>query len=113
MRLTELSPKWVWLPQWSKQSPTFYVGVSFNCPCGPCNASACPTCGHRPDPKRLAVMFWPPIDPECLLGKMFELADNNGHRRTGDSFETLTLTPSVGFDSIGHWHGCITDGEIK
>ncbi len=34
--------------------------------------------------------------------------------RSGDTFETLTLTPSVDAAShgVGHWHGFITNGEI-
>ncbi len=36
-------------------------------------------------------------------------------QRTGDTFETLTLTPSVDAAShgVGHWHGFITNGEIR
>jgi hypothetical protein len=48
-----------------------------------------------------------------MLGRVFELPHNGGHERvTGESFDTLTLNPSVGFDSIGHWHGRITNGEM-
>jgi len=28
-----------------------------------------------------------------------------------EELDTLTLQPSIGFDSIGHWHGNITNGE--
>jgi len=31
----------------------------------------------------------------------------------GDSFENLSLTPSVDASKYGHWHGFITDGEIR
>lgn len=58
------------------------------------------------------VNFWPPIDPENLQGTLINIPNNNGHARTGDTFETLTLSPSVGFGSIGHWHGHIINGEI-
>ncbi len=34
-------------------------------------------------------------------------------QRSGDSFETLTLTPSIDASGDGHWHGFITNGEIK
>jgi hypothetical protein len=111
MKLTELNPRWINLAQWSKLSPPFYVGVSFDCP--HCKPQACPTCGHCEPIKRLAVMFWPPIDPAKLLGTMFVLAHNGGHERTGDTFETLTLSPGIGFEEIGHWRGQLTNGEIS
>lgn len=98
MRLAELRPKWVTLNGW-KMAEQFSVGVSFDCP--HCNE------------KRLAVMFWPPIDPAGLLGRMFELPDNGGHKRvSGDTFDTLTLQPSIGFDNPPHFHGHITNGEV-
>lgn len=109
MRLTELRPKWVTLNQWAATSPPFYIGVSFDCPhC--IQKGTCPTCGHY-EAKRLSVSFWPPIDPESVMGRLFELPPNGGHARTNDTFDTLTLVPSVGFDSIGHWHGNITNGN--
>lgn len=108
MRLSELSPRWIGLQNWASKD-NFYVGISFLCP--HCQPKACPTCGHLPEHKRLAVNFWPPIDPANLMGNLFQIPPNGGHARTGDTFETITLTPSIGFDSIGHWHGNITNGE--
>jgi len=32
---------------------------------------------------------------------------------SGASFETLTVTPSLDASRAGHWHGFITDGEIR
>jgi hypothetical protein len=32
--------------------------------------------------------------------------------RTGDSFETLSLTPSIDCSHFGHWHGFLTAGAI-
>lgn len=106
MKLTGLKPKWIELNNWASESK-FYVGVSFLCPHCPADA---PEHGENRR-RRPAVNFWPPIDPDCLLGRIFDLPHNGGHARTGDTFETLTLTPSVGFESIGHWHGHITNGE--
>ena len=31
----------------------------------------------------------------------------------GETFETLTLTPSVDASAAGHWHGHVTDGEVR
>lgn len=109
MRLSELSPHWVGLNNWASPS-IFRVGISFLCP--HCD-SKLPEHGETRR-RRLAVKFWPPIDPDGLLGKMFDLPNEGYHRRiSGDTFENLTLEPSIGFDSIGHWHGRITNGEIK
>jgi hypothetical protein len=113
MRLVDLSPRWVSPAQWANQSPPYYVGVSFDCPCVKCRAPACPTCGHAPDAKRLQVSFWPHIDPQGAVQQFsLSFADHGEHRRTGDTFDTLTLSPSVGFEGIGHFHGHISNGEV-
>jgi hypothetical protein len=46
---------------------------------------------------------------------MFDYPEINGaHKRiAGETFDTLTIEPSIGFEGIGHWHGHITNGEIK
>jgi hypothetical protein len=112
MRLSDLNPKWVTLAGWASQAP-FYVGLSFDCPCHRCRHDACPTCGHAPRPKRLSVSFWPPVDPQNVAATfMSPVPDNGGHRRQGETFDDLTLSPSVGFDAIGHWHGHITAGNV-
>lgn len=33
--------------------------------------------------------------------------------RTGDDFETLSITPSIDASAAKHWHGFITNGEIR
>jgi hypothetical protein len=63
----------------------------------------CPHCRET----RLAVFFSNPIDGGLPSddGKLWE--------RRGDDFDTLTLSLSVDASASGHWHGHITDGEIK
>lgn len=108
MRLTDLSPHWVQPGQWSDQSPPFYIGVSFLCP--HCEHTKCPTCGTQRG-RRLAFNFWPPIDPEGCLGRITEVPHKNFHQRvSGDTFDTLTIQPSIGLDP--HWHGQIINGEM-
>lgn len=34
-------------------------------------------------------------------------------QRQGDTFETLTLAPSIDASRAGHWHGFIQNGEIR
>jgi hypothetical protein len=34
-------------------------------------------------------------------------------QRTGETFETLTLAPSIDCSKWGHWHGLITNGDCN
>lgn len=104
MRLTALAPRWVALHGWV--GPDFLIGVSF----------LCPHCQVQ----RLAVLFDPPIDPAGIkseIGWPLQWGWANGQpiwNRTGaDTFDTLTLMPSVDAGIAGHWHGFIENGEIK
>lgn len=110
-RLVNYEPHWINLPQ-AAPGVRFYIGVSFINPMG--ERGPCPACGHNRD-KRLAVSFWPPIDPENLLAlmdrpAMEQMAKNYHHRSSGETFDALTITPSIGLDPL--WHGNITNGEI-
>lgn len=102
MRLTELKPRWVGtggagitrdgqpVPQRSG------IGLTFECPCG---------CGVRG-----FVAFANPLDG----GPPDDDADHRW-QRTGETFETLTLTPSIlrSTDKGGcGWHGFITNGQV-
>jgi hypothetical protein len=100
---------WVQPAQWSEQVEPFYIGVSFLCP--HCDHTDCPECGaHRG--KRLAVRFWPPIDPGSWEPRVTPIPHVGFHTRvSGDTFEALTLSPSVGLDP--HWHGHIVNGVLK
>ena len=33
--------------------------------------------------------------------------------RTSDDFSTMSVTPSIDASASGHWHGFITNGEIR
>jgi hypothetical protein len=100
MRLTDLAPRWIGVLHWAGEFP-FHVGVSF----------LCPHCREQ----RLAVRFRPPIDPGNYLPQMASppafLGDHLWNR-SGETFEDLTLSPSIDFSAHGHWHGAITAGEI-
>ncbi len=108
-RLTDYAPHWVNLPQ-AAPGVRFYIGVSFINPNG--ERGPCPACGHQRD-RRLAFNFWPPIDPDGLIEKMgIEYPHAGFHTRvSGDTFDTLTISPSIGLDPM--WHGNITNGEIS
>lgn len=69
------------------------VGVILDCPCG---------CGHD-----LYVPFANPLDGGAALEA------RHGWQRTGETFETLTVKPSI--HRVGNscgWHGWITNGEV-
>lgn len=95
MKLTDLNPRWVGYP-----GPV-YDGVSFDCP-------HCRT-------QRLAIKFSPPIDPNGWWPKMTQptYAGVNLWKRTGDTFDTLSLTPSVDASFDSHWHGFIINGQVS
>lgn len=100
MRLVDLDPVFlgnggegVFLADGSPAPRREGVGLACNCPCG-CE-------------RGLYVPFANPLDGGPPL-------EPRGWERKGDTFETLTLTPSilrVGSDSCG-WHGFITDGAV-
>ncbi len=70
------------------------MGILFDCPCGA-------------DGERVCIPFANPLDGGPQYGP-------TGWRRVGDTFETLTLTPSIlRSDPDGcRWHGFITNGEV-
>lgn len=102
MRLVELHPRWVGAggdgisDRDGNPAPLRKgVGVMFDCPCG---------AGHE-DP-RCYVPFLNPLDG----GPALELERPNW-TRTGETFETLTLAPSVHRIGACGWHGFIVDGN--
>lgn len=76
------------------------MAVSFDCPC--CIKA------KRETIQRLAVWFANPIDNLPPTDDATTLWN-----RVGETFETLTLSPSIDASKYGHWHGFITKGEIS
>ncbi len=74
------------------------IGLMYDCPCG---------CGDR-----RYVPFANPIDG----GPCVENSKGASWQRTGDDFETLTLSPSIRHvplnDGDCSWHGWIRDGKV-
>lgn len=120
MKLIDLNPRWF------AEEGRHGQGVIFDCP----------HCVGKTEGKvRLAVAFSPTLDggaPIILGGKpdKFERLMNaireNGEDwptnkvppgflwgRAGDTFETLTFTPSADASASGHWHGFVRGGEIQ
>ena len=74
------------------------VGVLLDCPCG-----------NRDEGHQLYVPFENPLDGGPGIHR-----EGSVWQRTGDTFDALTLTPSIlRMDPGGcRWHGYITDGAI-
>lgn len=111
-------------PAWSAGYPDRKgIGLWFDCP-GTCCASL-PAMGLNADGKavnfdpeegktkklRLHVNFVNPLDGGGRFGD--DTPGRTFWQRTGESFETLTLTPSVDASGFGHWHGFIVGGEAR
>ena len=91
MRLAILNPHWTTTTE-GRQG----MGIMFDCP----------HCWSQ----KLGVWFANPLDGGIPAGP--ECAPTPRWHREGDTFETLTLSPSVDASAVGHWHGFITNGEI-
>lgn len=105
--LRDLAPRWVaqfGAPADAKQ------GISFLCP-------HCRT-------QRLATFFSPPIAGPCAdIKQVHRDQSEPGHladehvgriiwtRVSGDTFDDLTLTPSIDASAWGCWHGHVTNGQ--
>ena len=102
LRLTALHPRWLGAggagvsgPDGQPRSRREGCGIMLDCPCG-----------DRSEGHQLFVPFANPLDGgPCLEPK--------GWQRTGDTFETLTLTPSIQRMEDCRWHGFITNGEVR
>lgn len=115
MRLIDLNPAWG-----GGHPDRQGIGLWFDCP-GTCCADKA-AIGRDADGKainfdpeegktkkmRLFVHFANPVDGGPQFGTR-----GTFWQRTGDTFETLTLFPSVDASGFGHWHGWIQGGEIR
>jgi hypothetical protein len=92
VRLVELDPGWFVTDEGRRG-----MGITFLCPC--CRI------------QHLRIWFANPIDggPPAAPG-VFPLPR---WKRSGDTFDTLTIEPSIDCSKFGHWHGHITAGEIR
>jgi hypothetical protein len=101
VRLNDLVPRWVgerganghWDGHlYIYDTERSGMGITFDCPL------------HLKH--RLAVMFANPIDGGTPM------TDHNLWQRTGETFDDLTLSPSIDASQHGCWHGFITNGEV-
>lgn len=93
MRLVDLNPRW-----WAAAG-RHGQGIRFDCPC--CVAAGRP-------PVLVLVAFANPLDGGAPC------AERSPHwSRQGETFDDLTISPSIDGSSTGHWHGWVTAGEIS
>lgn len=119
MKLLDLDPRWVSISRWDDANGTQHYydnpprvgGITFDCPV---HTERCTCCHQRLQKShRLAVWFTNPVDgqpPQFGIAHLWQ--------RDGDSFETLTLSPSIDasqhvVDGVVCWHGSIKNGEIQ
>jgi hypothetical protein len=100
MRLAELNPKWsITNEYWHyddalKTNPKRHgQGITF----------VCPVCKNH----RVAVWFKNPIDGIEQAPGLSPLWNRNG-----DTFENLTINPSVDLRIASCWHGFVRSGEV-
>ena len=102
MRLTDLNPQWIVPANWSSPE-LFALGFTF----------VCPSCEYP-----VACYFKPSLDPANLRSKYGwpeSFPPPRGELqwdRNGESFEALTLAPSINNDAAGCGHWTLTNGEL-
>lgn len=110
MKLTDLEPRWAQDVLINRDGRgqshfpprEFINAITFLCP--HCRA------------QRLAVTFRPPIGPVEWLTPGQPITETPAvWTREHDTFETLSLSPSIDTSAqfAGHWHGFITNGEVR
>lgn len=90
--LVDLDPHWLFQGDGRRGQ-----GVTFLCPC----------CVGTDRERRVGVAFKNPLDggtPLVDFGPLWQ--------REGETFETLTLSPSIDISASGHWHGFIRAGVV-
>lgn len=106
MRLRDLEPAWI------TTAGRHGMGVSFLCPVHGNNGANGMAC-------YLGVWFENPVDggPAYQPGTPYKPRPGEAWsleplwRREGETFDTLTLSPSI--NAEGHWHGYIRGGEVQ
>lgn len=100
MRLTDLNPRWIGAggegvsdANGNPIPERHGVAIGFDCPCG--------------SDSRVCIMFNNPLDGKGPFDTTRDLWN-----RTGETFETLSITPSIQRRDCCRWHGFVTNGEI-
>jgi hypothetical protein len=110
LKLAELDPHWVGLCQGHA------IGITFLCPhCRKCRIGVAfdePIGGHHLENVigRDVAVF---LTREFMTGTgRFQNSTLKKWHREGETFDGLSLSPSIDTSECGHWHGSVTNGEI-
>lgn len=108
MKLTELEPRW-----FSVQDSTGIAGISFLCP--HCRQARLGVRIAHAAPHIISVGQDEEITHFPAGAQVWQIT---GNAPTFDSenhggFENVSLFPSVDASASGHWHGFITNGEVR
>jgi hypothetical protein len=96
MKLTDFNPRWV---SWSSCANQ-RLGMTFDCP--HCRTQRIGVAFHHKGRELVEDQAIHAQNPDVKIWDM-----------TGDGFEDMTLSPSIDTSAFGHWHGFITNGEIR
>ncbi len=125
MRLADLDPRW-----WGNEGRTGQ-GIVFRCPCCRkvwlCVAFANPIDGGTPfdigtNERRPWRALWHILYGDLrdasvrwrVIEKGVAVVPPGTHwTRAGETFDLLSLAPSVDASKSGHWHGFVTNGEVS
>ena len=110
MRLVDLNP--IWLEKDGNR-----VGFTFLCPC--CQKNRL-TCFTEPTPFKEQVKLMHAAmktTPEDEHDWPIDWVPSNKAAKwtlsSLDSFDAMTVTPSIDASASGNWHGFVTNGEIR
>lgn len=105
MLLTDLEPRWL-------EKDGRRVGLTFFCPC--CLTDRL-TCFFEPTPFRQQVQMMIPIAGKDLGDRVNWVPSKADFAwtKTGDTFDNLTVSPSIDASAAKHWHGFIQGGEVR
>lgn len=132
MKLVDLEPRWL-------ESNGQRVAIMFRCPCSACvgKADIWLTCffvaaGTLPRvPNEYPIeslrgwrgeraLFYEQLKavghPDPVEGAFHDVVDcraDYAWNMIGEDFATMSVTPSIDASASGHWHGFITNGEIR
>jgi hypothetical protein len=128
MRLAELDPKWWAEPGRHGQGVVFlcphcragFIAVPFTNPLDGGAPFSVGTEQARPISRLWAILYGD-LDAPAERGELREgavlpvgawvIPPGYAWQRAGETFETLTLSPSVDASAAGCWHGFVTNGE--
>jgi hypothetical protein len=101
MKLTDLDPRY-----FVKDGSTHPVGITFDCPC----------CVGTARAVRLAIALHldgTNFDPEPANPQQLPSNEIVWTIAGGATFADISITPSIDASKDKHWHGFITNGEIR